>query len=75
MLGCITERITRRSREEILPLYSALVRTPGVLCPVLGSPVPERDGYPAESPTKGHKVDEGTAASLLQGKAERAGTA
>ena len=31
-------------------------------------------GAMGESPAKGHKDDEGTGASLLSGKAERAGT-
>ena len=41
---------------------------------MLGSSVEKRDGHIGESPTKGHKDDEGTGASLLWGKAERAGT-
>lgn len=51
------------------PLLSIGEATPGAL---LGFPVEERHEHPGESPTKGHKYDEGS--SLLGRKAERAGT-
>ena len=39
ILGCIKRNVASRSREVLLPLYTASSR---VLCPVLGSPVQER---------------------------------
>lgn len=43
ILGCINRNVARGAREEILPLYSALVTpsTPRVLCTVLESPAQE----------------------------------
>ena len=47
--------------------------TPGVPYSVLGFPVRERLGYTGESTANGHKGDEGTGASYLQGEDDRAG--
>lgn len=42
----------------------------GMLCPVLGSPVQERQGLCGASPAKGYRDDEGTGASVIQGEIE-----
>lgn len=55
-------------------LFSMAEATVGAPNRVLGSPVRERHGQTGKSSAKGHKNYHGFGASLLGGKAERAGT-
>ena len=42
-LRCIQKSMASRLREVILPLHSALVKTSGALCPVLGFTVQDTE--------------------------------
>lgn len=47
------------------PLLNTDEATSGMLHPILDFPVHERHGHTGDSPTEGHKDDEGTGVSLL----------
>lgn len=65
--GSTTERIARFSTQHWWD-------TPGRLGQILHSPVQKGYGYTSERPVRGLEDDWGTEASLLWGKAEKAGT-
>ncbi|GAB0183870.1 mitochondrial enolase superfamily member 1 [Grus japonensis] len=59
ILGCIKKSVASRSTEGAYPrpLLCPGEATSGILCPVFGTPVQERQGTTGESPAEGYKDD------------------
>lgn len=58
ILSWIHRGITRRHRDMIISLYSALVRsTPGTLCPLLVPAIQKRQGQTIKGPKEDHEDD------------------
>jgi len=72
LLGCIEcgQQVEGGSPPPLL--YSGEAPS-AVLCPVLGSPVQEKQATTGKSPAEGYEDGEGTGTSLLRGEAEGAG--
>ncbi|GAB0180991.1 hypothetical protein GRJ2_000564400 [Grus japonensis] len=73
VLGCVSSSVTSRSREGILPLYSALVRPPCSTVSSSGVPSTRRTWSCWSESRGGHGDDVRAGAPLLWRQAERVG--
>lgn len=74
-LGFIRQSIVSKLKEAIdfSPILSTGEATAGVLCPVLGFSMQERQGHTGGSPAKGFKGDEGPGAPSYEERLKELG--
>jgi len=74
IFGCIKKGVASRSREVLLPFFSALLRPCLEYCIQFWACQFKKDkAITGESPAEGYEDDERTGTSLLRGKSEGAG--